>query len=91
MQDRPDFRVAVPLVKPPGLVIEIGHAYEEILGVKKVHSTSLPKLGTGCFSFLTIRSAENTANDLIPGQDSNLMTPKASRFATVELGDELSF
>ena len=38
MQYRPDFRVAIPLVKPPGLMIEIGHTYEEVLGPPEDHA-----------------------------------------------------
>src|SRR5437867_12183875 len=41
MQDRPDFRVAIPLVKPPGQVIEVGHAYEEVLGPAKDHALQM--------------------------------------------------
>ncbi len=31
MQDRPDFRVAIPPVKSQGLVIEVGYTHEEVL------------------------------------------------------------
>src|SRR5437879_150556 len=41
IQDRPDFRVAIPLVKPPGQVIEVGHAYEEVLGPAKDHALQM--------------------------------------------------
>src|SRR6266571_6093752 len=41
MQDRTDFRVAVPLIEAPALLIEVGHADEQILGACEGHALQI--------------------------------------------------